>query len=277
MSARLLSAGHHVCGFDVNEARCREFSERGGQPVASASDAVAGAEVCLLSLPTSSVVEQVIGELGESLAGKTVIDTTTGDPECTARLAARLAERGVVYLDATIVGSSKHVQDGEVLLLVGGDERGFGTWEPLLLSFARQVFYLGEAGSGSRMKLVVNLVLGLNRAVLAEGLAFARECGVDGARALDVLRSGLAYSRVMDTKGQKMLDRDFDRVEARLSQHRKDVGLILAAARSRGLDLPLSAAHDQILAAAELAGWGDADNSAVLAAYDRLARDPDRI
>ena len=76
--------------------------------------------------------------------------------------------------------------------------------------FARQWFYLGPWGTAARMKLVVNLVLGLNRAVLAEGLAFARACGLDPAVALGVLRAGAAYSRVMDTKGPKMVGRDFE-------------------------------------------------------------------
>jgi 3-hydroxyisobutyrate dehydrogenase-like beta-hydroxyacid dehydrogenase len=207
-----------------------------------------------------------MGELGPSLTGKVVIDTTTGEPDATTRLSRELAAKGVTYLDATIVGSSQHVRQGNVLVLLGGEEQAFRKWHELFDSFARQVFYLGPSGSGARMKLVVNLVLGLNRAVLAEGLTFASRCGVDPAQALEVLRAGLSYSRVMDTKGDKMVRRDFT-VEARLSQHHKDVGLILAIAQCANLDLPLTKVHDQLLSAAELAGYGAADNSAIIAAY----------
>jgi 3-hydroxyisobutyrate dehydrogenase-like beta-hydroxyacid dehydrogenase len=271
LSERLLAAGTRVCGYDVNGARREELAQRGGQSAENARDAVVAADVCLLSLPTSQIVEHVVEELADALTGKTVFDTTTGDPDATQLLSQRLAERGVTYLDATIVGSSKHVQAGDVLLLVGGDEQAFRTWQPLLACFARQVFYLGTAGSGSRMKLVVNLVLGLNRVVLAEGLAFAQGCGVDESSALDVLRAGLAYSRVMDAKGEKMLNRRFQEVEARLSQHHKDVRLILATAERVGLELPLSRLHDQLLTTAEEAGWGAADNSAIRAVYDQPA------
>ena len=121
------------------------------------------------------------------------------------------------------------------------------------------------------MKLVVNLVLGLNRAVLAEGLTFAESFGVDPVQALEVLRAGLSYSRVMDTKGQKMLQRNFA-VEAKLSQHHKDVRLILDSAQRLQLDLPLSRVHDQLLAVAEAAGFGDADNSAVIMALQALRK-----
>ena len=113
------------------------------------------------------------------------------------------------------------------------------------------------------MKLVTNLVLGLNRAALAEGLVLAEELGVDGKQAFDVLRRSMAYSRIMDTKGEKMLTRDFT-PQARLSQHLKDVRLILASSR---MPLPLSEAHRALLEKAEALGFGGADNSAVISAY----------
>src|SRR5262249_5035308 len=115
--------------------------------------------------------------------------------------------------------------------------------------------------------LVVNLVLGLNRAVLAEGLSFARACGIAPAEALAVLKASAAYSRAMDAKGEKMLNEDFS-PEARLSQHLKDVRLILASAAARAAPVPLSEVHRQLLEKAEGAGYGDADNSAVIKAFE---------
>jgi 3-hydroxyisobutyrate dehydrogenase-like beta-hydroxyacid dehydrogenase len=116
------------------------------------------------------------------------------------------------------------------------------------------------------MKLVLNLVLGLNRAVLAEGLCYAAAAGVDPAAALEILKAGPAYSRVMDTKGQKMLAGDFT-AEARLSQHLKDVRLILESGARAGASLPLSSVHRALLEKAEAAGFGAADNSAVIKAF----------
>jgi 3-hydroxyisobutyrate dehydrogenase-like beta-hydroxyacid dehydrogenase len=121
------------------------------------------------------------------------------------------------------------------------------------------------------MKLVVNLVLGLNRAVLAEGLAFAKANALDPALALEVLQSGAAYSRVMDSKGPKMIAGDFS-PEARLSQHHKDVRLILQAAAEHGIQLSLSALHEQLLAELESRGLGDCDNSVVIRAFESAAR-----
>ena len=123
------------------------------------------------------------------------------------------------------------------------------------------------------MKLVSNLVLGLNRAALAEGLVFAQALGLDAEAALEVLLNSMAYSRTMDTKGRKMIAGDF-RTQARLSQHLKDVRLILAAAAEAGQVLPLSETHRRLLETAEAAGFGDADNSAVVRAFGVVRQDP---
>jgi 3-hydroxyisobutyrate dehydrogenase-like beta-hydroxyacid dehydrogenase len=132
--------------------------------------------------------------------------------------------------------------------------------------FSRQIFYAGPCGSGAKMKLASNLVLGLNRAALAEGLAFAGAIGLDLEAALEVFMGTMAHSRIMDTKGRKMVQRDFQ-TQARLSQHLKDVRLMIDAAGDAGLALPLSQTHRGIMEAAERAGYGEADNSALIEAY----------
>ena len=126
-----------------------------------------------------------------------------------------------------------------------------------------KAFHVGLCGSAARMKLISNLVLGLNRAVLAEGLAFAEALGVSPAAALEVMAGSNAYSRAMDVKGRKMVERDFS-VQARLSQHLKDVRLMLDAAAAAGLSLPLTETHRRLMEQAEAAGYGEQDNSAII-------------
>ncbi len=158
--------------------------------------------------------------------------------------------------------------------MAGGAKATFDACQDLFQAFAKKSFYVGPWGSGARMKLVSNLVLGINRAALAEGLAFAAASGVDTRTALEILCASPAYSRIMDTKGVKMVEEDFT-VQARLSQHLKDVRLILEAAAAAGVRLPLSTAHRGLLEAAEAAGCGDLDNSAIIRAYD-MARQGDQ-
>jgi len=179
----------------------------------------------LVSLYTTEVVEAVLAELDAGLQeGRILIDTTTGDPDRTAALGARLAARGVHYLDAPISGASQQTRDGEATIMVGGTEDAFAACTDLWRVMGRKVFHVGPGGSAARMKLITNLVLGLNRAALAEGLAFAEALDVSPSKALEVMTGSNAYSRAMDVKGRKMVQRDFE-IQTRLSQHLQEVRL----------------------------------------------------
>jgi 3-hydroxyisobutyrate dehydrogenase-like beta-hydroxyacid dehydrogenase len=134
---------------------------------------------------------------------------------------------------------------------------------------------MGPSGSGSKTKLATNLVLGLNRLALAEGLVFAEKLGLDLPTFLDVLRAGPAYSAAIDIKGHKMLESDFT-PQSRIRQHRKDVSLILKYALAQNQDLPLSRVHFDILDSAIAAGDGELDTSAVLKEIRRRATVADR-
>jgi 3-hydroxyisobutyrate dehydrogenase-like beta-hydroxyacid dehydrogenase len=258
IAARLSAAGYSVLGYDL--VPDRRLGAGAAQQVASACRTI------ILCLPTSDVVAEVLGEI-QLTAGTTVIDCTTGEPETMTALGVKLAKSGIDYLDATVLGSSRVVRSGTAVVMAGGRRQAFDSAAPLFRTFASRAFYLGSYGAGARMKLVANLALGLHRAVLAETLAFARACEVSPSDALAVLKAGAAYSRVMEDKGQKMLDHDFS-VEARLSQHLKDVRLILDAATKKGAKAPLSLVHRQLLERLEAAGYGDVDNSAIIMAYE---------
>jgi 3-hydroxyisobutyrate dehydrogenase-like beta-hydroxyacid dehydrogenase len=269
IAERLLLAGYGVLGFDVDESRRKALDSLGGRAADRASNVFTLCDTVVLSLPNSDVVAQVMTDAaGELRPHMLVIDTTTGDPRAAETLGAQLAQRDVRYLDATVAGSSEQTRRGEVLVMVGGQEPAFAAAAALLSTFASDAFYVGPWGAGSKMKLVVNLVLGLNRAVLAEGLSLAEALALDTERTLELLRASAAYSKVMDTKGQKMLARDYE-PQARLSQHAKDVRLILEAGGRTGAALPLSLLHRELLQKAEAAGFGDADNSAVIEVFRR--------
>ena len=267
VAERLLAAGHTVIGFDVRDEARMQLSQLGGVRTATAGEVVEEADLVWLALPNDTISREVLHEIECRLrAGQIIADLGTGDPHTAATRAEALSERGVQYLDATISGSSVQVRRGDVLVMVGGEASAFGVCQRLFESFAWQVRHVGPSGRGAWMKLVTNLVLGLNRAALAEGLAFAEAVGLDAEAALAVLRDSMAYSRIMDTKGPKMVARDFA-PEARLSQHLKDVRLIRDAAANVGQALPLSTEHQRLLELAESLGFGDLDNSAIIESF----------
>ena len=267
IAKRLLAVGFPVCGFDIDEGCRARLDAAGGTVAGSASEVAAACRSIILSLPDSRVVGAVLGEFEARLSDpRLFIDTTTGDPGETVECSKRLADRGHDFLDASVGGSSKLLEVGQAILMVGGDVDAFHRSSSILRAIGERVFHVGPAGAGIRMKLVFNLVLGLNRAVLAEGLAFASRYGLSGPQALEILKEGPSYSRAMDSKGRKMIARDFA-PEARLSQHLKDVRLILAAAEGCGTHLPLSLLHRQLLEQAESLGFGASDNSAIIESF----------
>lgn len=271
MAERFLGGKLQLIGFDPRASQRDWLTSLGGCAATSAIEAVASSPLVVFCLPTSAVVASVVAEVKSQLAGKMVIDATTGDPEETAALGAQLASDGAAYLDATVAGSSEQVRQGEAIVMAGGPSEFFNRYRPLFALFAKQAFHVGPWGSGARMKLVVNLAVGMHRAVLAESLALARASGLDLQAALEILKSGPAYSRAMDTKGAKMIEGDFS-PQAKLSQHLKDVRLILSQGARCEIDLPLSRLHEQILSKLEASGWGELDNSAVFRAYDSPSR-----
>lgn len=267
LAERFRGAGRRVVGFDPRDECRQRLADVGGEPVGSPRAVFEVARTVVLSLPNSGAVREVVAEVGGAVRGATIVDTTTGEPGATEATGRELAGAGCDYLDATLTGSSAQARAGEVVVTAGGPAEAFARAEPLFRLFASRWFHVGPWGSGARTKLVVNLVLGLNRAVLAEGLSFARRCGLDLDAVLEILKSGAAYSRAMDTKGAKMIAGDFA-PQAKLSQHLKDVRLVLGEGERTGAALPLTALHEKLLTALADRGFGECDNSAVIRAFE---------
>jgi 3-hydroxyisobutyrate dehydrogenase-like beta-hydroxyacid dehydrogenase len=266
LAERLLAGGYAVAVHNRTRDKAEPLVAQGAR---WSDNPLAECRRVVISLYTTDVVEQVLAALdAESRAGLLLVDTTTGDPVRTPALGARLARAGVDYLEVPISGSSEQTRRGEATALVAGPPQAAARARDLLACLVARHFDVGPWGNGVRMKLVTNLVLGLNRAALAEGLAFARAIGLTPAAALDVLLNCPAYSRTMDAKGPKMVAGDFS-PQAKLSQHLKDVRIILAEGERVGQPLPLSTLHRQLLEAAEAAGWGELDNSVIIRAIER--------
>ena len=267
LAEQLIAHGYSVVGYDIAGGRIDQLQRVGGRAVSSLAEAADGVDRVLLSLPDTAAVRQVLEGPGGILEAETlpayVIDTTTGDPDETVELAQRLAHRGIALLDATISGSSRQVGERQAVFMVGGQKATFDACGDVFGALSDRVFYLGPSGAGSKAKLATNLVLGLNRLVLAEGLVFAEKLGLDPATFLELLRVSPAYSAAVDTKGAKMVRGDFT-PEARLKQHLKDVLLILGYAAQAAQELPLSKTHADILEKAIEAGEGELDNCVVI-------------
>jgi 3-hydroxyisobutyrate dehydrogenase-like beta-hydroxyacid dehydrogenase len=271
LARHLIARGYAVIGCDVDAARLDLLRDAGGEVAVSPREVAERASrivLALLDTPTTLVVvEGADGIMQAERAPAYLVDTSTGDPEAIAALAARLAPRGTRVVDATLSGSSAQIAARTAIAMVGAAPADFAACRDLLDAVADRVFHLGGPGAGMKAKLASNVIVGLNRAALAEGLACARALGLDLGAFLAMAKASPAYSVAMDTKGARMLEARYEDPESRVRQHRKDVALILRAAAAAGQRLPLSEAHLALLDDALAAGDGELDNAAIFRRY----------
>jgi 3-hydroxyisobutyrate dehydrogenase-like beta-hydroxyacid dehydrogenase len=275
LAHRLRAAGFEVVGFDVDSAKSAKLAELGGRPAGSVADLARRCDPIVLAVFSTDQVEtvvegQLLPALGEG-AGKVVLCASTCDPDRIAALGWRVASRGLRLLETPVSGASGQVSRGEGVGLIGGDPQVASAVEPVLRAMFPTYFHIGKVGDGGRAKLAVNLILGLNRLAMAEGLTFAERLGLDPAAFLEVVRRSAAYSQVMDVKGAKMTRGEFT-PEGRVTQHLKDVHLMLEQAERAKQRLPLLEVHADVLEACVRQGEGDLDNSAVIKEIRRRTR-----
>jgi putative dehydrogenase len=264
---RLAAAGFRFAGYDVDAAKTAQITALGGKAAQSIAEIARECDPILLAVFSTDQVEEVVEKhllpvLGDH-SDRIVLCASTCDPDRIAALGGRVAARGLRFLETPVSGTSAQVARGEGVGLIGGDPTIAAEIEPVLRALFPSYFLIGKVGDGGRAKLAVNLILGLNRLALAEGLAFAERLGLDPAAFLDVARGSAAYSQIMDVKGDRMVRRAFE-PEGRARQTLKDAQLMLDQARAVGQELPLLKVHAEVLEACLRAGEGDLDNSVVI-------------
>ncbi|WAJ28055.1 NAD(P)-dependent oxidoreductase [Antarcticirhabdus aurantiaca] len=276
LARRLLAAGFPVHVFDPDAAKANALATWGAILAPSPEAVARAARRTIVAVFDTDQVESVT-EGGDGLAAgwalspgpvPIAICVSTCDPLRIERLAGRLAARGVGLVECPLSGSSGQVAAGTAAGLVAGADADVAAVDDVLAVLAPRRFRLGPAGNGNRAKLAINLILGLNRAALAEGLVFAQALGLPLDAFLDVARGSAAQSQVMDVKGGKMVSGDFA-PEGRVRQSAKDFALIRDAAAGAGRHLPLAALYGDLMAGCIAAGEGEADNAAVIAELRR--------
>ncbi len=274
---RLLEAGFAVSVFDVDAAKSAALASRGARPVDSIA-ALASCPAIVLAVFNTDQVEAVIegegGILDSTPAGSpspVVICTSTCDPDRLAALAARQAARGLRLLEVPVSGTSRQVASGAGVGLVGGDRATMQSVAPVLDAICPDQHYLGAVGNGSRAKLAVNLIVGLNRAAMAEGLVLAERMGLEREAFLGVARGSAAYSSVMDTKGPLMARRQFRDPQSRVDQSLKDFHLMIEQARAAGQQLPFAEVYARLLEGCVARSEGDWDNAVIVEAIARCS------
>lgn len=270
LAHRLVEANYSVYGYDISAEALAAARQIGVVGAEDAQEVARSSRIILFSLLTSENRRELCWgpqALAAALRpGTIILDTSTGRPEDIEEDSRRLSRDGVRLVDVCLSGSSQVIREGRALALVG-DSAENADYAELLRILSRAQYYFDAPGQGNRVKLIVNLVFGLHRLVLAEALGLARAGGFRLEAILDILKAGETYSVVMDTKGPKMISGVYEPAVARLEQHAKDVRLILEYARGLHAKTPVSETHARLIEELVRDGYGHLDNAAIFEAY----------
>jgi 3-hydroxyisobutyrate dehydrogenase-like beta-hydroxyacid dehydrogenase len=247
----------------------REQAAAAGVPVAeTAEEALDGAEVAILSLSDDTAVESLLDPLQTGLAaGAVVVDTSTVSPETSRSVAARLAERGIGFVDAPVTGGAEMAQRGTLTLLCGGSDDDLATVRPVLEHVSGRIVHVGDVGAGELAKAVNQVILAGAFLGVAEGVALARSSGLDAGALMAELQEGAAASWVLSTRAAMMVDGDFE-PRGRLALHLKDLRIAEQAAEQAGVELRLGSLVADLEQRLVDRGHGDKDVAAIVLAVE---------
>jgi 3-hydroxyisobutyrate dehydrogenase-like beta-hydroxyacid dehydrogenase len=279
VSGVLIDAGYDVVGYDVLPEKLAALEARGGRAARSAAEAARSAREVFVVLPTlESVAEAITGPEGV-LAGASketvIVQMSTISPELAVRMDEAARARGAALLDAPVSGTSGMVARRDCVVTVGGEKEAFERGRAVLEAIARKVFHVGPCGSGSFLKLVTNLVMGLNGVVLAEGLTLARRAGLDPGQTIEILSHGAAASKILEVRGPLMAEGRFDPL-MKVDLFLKDLRLIVEAAQALHVPVPLTATMQQLYTSAFAAGQAKDDLAGIVRVYEAMAGMPRR-
>lgn len=273
-ATRLLAAGFDVIGYDIDPQAAVRLGLAAERRAGSLAEIANRCDCCVLAVFDTKQVEQVLegpdglvaardpGPEGERMP-LVVLCISTCDPEAITALAARLPPHLAAFIEVPISGTSQQFRSGDGLGLVAGDDADVARVAPVLDALLPRRHRVGLPGDGGRAKLAINLMLGVNRAALAEGLVFAQRMGLDPAAFLAVARDSAAYSQIMDVKGARMIAADFT-PHGKVNQSMKDFSLMLAQARRLGQRLPLGETYAGLMQGCIDSGEAELDNGAVI-------------
>jgi 3-hydroxyisobutyrate dehydrogenase len=272
ITRRIVDAGHPVLGFDADPDRPVAAGARAAPSLASL---VAESDVVLLSLPDSSVVEEVVlgddGILAHGRSGQVVVDLSTAAPASTIALHARLAQRGVELIDAGISGGAKGAEQGTLTIMAGGSEAALAELEWLFATFSAHVFHMGAIGAGHTAKLLNNFLNGVSLAATAEVMVAARKAGLDLHRFLDVVNHSSGVNFATLNRFPHIVDGDY--LEGGLTGRLMTKDLVLYVDLLHELGVPSLTAGGPLAAfgLAESLGYGDEISNRVVDAIGDIA------
>ncbi len=275
MASRIAESGFPIAVYNRTRSRSERVGQLGARVAASPADAVRDADVVMLSVADQHVVRAMLfgdhGVFGALRQGGAIIDMSTVPPGFARELSGKARAAGYRAIDACVLGNPKQARDGELRVMVGGEDADVRAVSDVLRTVGREVTHLGGSGMGATMKLVLNMLMGVQMASLAEAVVLGEMAGLPRDTILDMIAASGFSSLVMKFRCEVMKKRQFENASFKLALMRKDMLLALQESHARGVPLPVADSAFLALTAAERQGLGQLDVGAILAFVERQA------
>lgn len=274
MAGHLAKAGHDVTVYNRTTAKAEKWvAEHGGQLGKTPAEAAAGAELVMACVGNDDDLRSVCvgpdGAFSAMSSGTIFVDHTTVSAAVTREMAAAADEGGIAFVDAPVSGGQAGAENGQLVIMCGGDEASYARAEPVIDAYAKLCKRLGDSGSGQLAKMVNQICIAGLVQGLSEGLHFAEKAGLDGRAVIEVIGGGAAGSWQMVNRHETMLDGHFEHGFA-VDWMRKDLGICLDTAEENGASLPVTALVDQFYKEVQKMGGGRWDTSSLFARLRKL-------
>ena len=267
MAANLLKVGFSLTVYNRTAAKAEALVNDGARLASTPAEAVKGASIVIGMLADDTASREVWagrdGALEGVQQGAILIESSTVSPPWIAELAQLASAHGAELLDAPVTGSRTQAAAGQLTFLVGGSDRALEAATPVLKVMSREIVHLGPVGSGAKMKLINNFLCGVQVASLAEGLAWIERSGLDGGKALSILKNGAPGSPLLGAISTRMVNHDYT-VNFLLKLMAKDLAYAQSEASGCGVHLTTSEAARRHFEAAIARGFGESDMASVI-------------
>lgn len=275
MAGRLLDAGFDLTVYNRTRERCAALEAKGAKVADSAKAMVESCDIVFACTSDPASAKAVFfgedGVLAGITPGKKFVDMSTVNVETVLEIGSAVTAKGGIYLEAPVAGSKGPALTGQLVILAGGDEKLKEEAQPAFDVMGKKTYFLGEMGAGARMKLVINMMMGINMVALAEGLAVGQKAGLNGSDILSVLGDSAIASPMYGLKGPLMLDGNYA-TNFPLKHEQKDMRLAVEMGDLHGQPLPVAAAANEAFKASMADGQGDKDFSVVMDSVMRVKR-----
>lgn len=277
MALRLLAAGYSLCVYDRTKEKTQPLAQRGATVAETPRSLAENSNVIMSSVTDDVALEAVMygsqGVLAGAQPGAIIINMSTVSPKASRHLFEAAREKDIKMIDSPVLGSVPQVEDGSLMIFVGGEQKTYEACKPILDVLGKKNFYLGPSGMGSIMKLVTNTLLGLGLQTLAEALALGEKAGLQRAQLIELLKQTTIISPRQKVALENAERREYP-ANFPLPLMFKDFGLIISEASELAVPMPATAAANQTYAVAENKGIND-DATAIIRVMEELAGAPE--